>query len=58
MSLREWICYQLCGARFFNRDASREIDRLTLEVEALRRLTLDVEALRERLREAEDAYPF
>ena len=31
-----WICGKLCGDKFFNIDASREIDRLTIEIEILR----------------------
>ena len=30
-----WICRKLCGDKFFNIDASREIDRLTLKLEKL-----------------------
>ena len=33
---RCWLCEKLCGDSFFNRDASREIDRLTIEIEKLR----------------------
>lgn len=33
---RCWLCKKLCGDRFFNRDASREIDRLLLELEKIR----------------------
>ena len=31
-----WLCGKLCGDRFFNCDASREIDRLTIELEKIR----------------------
>ena len=31
-----WVCRILCGDRFFNCDASREIDRLVLANEILR----------------------
>lgn len=31
-----WLCRKLCGDRFFNCDASREIDRLTIELEKIR----------------------
>ena len=31
-----WLCKKFCGDRFFNRDASREIDRLVIEIENLR----------------------
>ena len=31
-----WLCQKLCGDKFFNIDASREIDRLTLKLEKLR----------------------
>ena len=34
--LESWLCQKLCGDKFFNIDASREIDRLTLELEKLR----------------------
>lgn len=33
---RCWLCQRLCGDQFFNRDASLEIDRLTVENEKLR----------------------
>ena len=33
---RCWLCQKLCGDRFFNRDASLEIDKLVLENETLR----------------------
>ena len=33
---RCWLCEKLCADHFFNRDASREIDRLTVENERLR----------------------
>lgn len=33
---RRWLCRALCGDSFFNRDASLEIDRLTIENEILR----------------------
>ena len=36
LRLRCQICQKLCGDHFFNRDASLEIDRLTLENEILR----------------------
>ncbi len=31
-----WMCRIFCGDTFTNADASREIDRLTLEIERLR----------------------
>ena len=31
-----WICRKICREKFFNIDASREIDRLTIELEKLR----------------------
>ena len=31
-----WLCRKLCGDSFFNRDGSREIDRLVIENERLR----------------------
>jgi hypothetical protein len=31
-----WVCHKLCGDTFTNADASREIDRLTIENEQLR----------------------
>ena len=31
-----WLCKKFCGDKFFNRDASLEIDRLVIEIEILR----------------------
>ena len=31
-----WLCRKICCDEFFNRDASREIDRLTIELEKIR----------------------
>lgn len=33
LKLVRWLCKKLCGDRFFNRDASLEIDRLIFEIE-------------------------
>lgn len=33
---RCWLCEKFCGDKFFNHDASCEIDRLLLENEKLR----------------------
>ena len=33
---RRWLCEKLCGDKFFNRNASLEIDRLVIEIEKLR----------------------
>lgn len=33
---RCWLCRALCGDQFFNREASLEIDALTIENEKLR----------------------
>ena len=33
---RCWLCRKLCRDEFFNIDASREIDRLTIELEKIR----------------------
>ena len=33
---RCWLCRALCGDKFFNRHASLEIDRLTIQIEKLR----------------------
>lgn len=33
---RCWLCRALCGDQFFNLDASREIDALTIELEKIR----------------------
>ena len=31
-----WLCEKLCRDKFFNRDASLAIDRLTIELEKIR----------------------
>lgn len=33
---RCWLCKKICGDKFFNRDASLEIDRLVIELEKIR----------------------
>ena len=33
---KRWICRKFCRDQFFNGDASREIDRLTIELEKIR----------------------
>ncbi len=42
--LRYWICDFLCPDRFFNEDASQEIDRLTHAVEKLKKHIQQLEA--------------
>lgn len=34
--IRGWMCRMFCGDTFTNADASREIDRLSVEIERLR----------------------
>ncbi len=36
LKLVRWLCRALCSDRFFNLDASREIDRLLAEIDNLR----------------------
>ncbi|MSQ54908.1 MAG: hypothetical protein EXR31_06025 [Betaproteobacteria bacterium] len=42
--VQRWLCRVLCPSEFFNADASREIDRLTVEVERLRAKSADTRA--------------
>ena len=42
-SLRYWLCNFLCPDRFWNEDASLEIDRLTVENEKLREHIAELE---------------
>lgn len=45
--LRCRLCRALCSDHFFNRDASREIDRLTIENERLRERVAQMENRRD-----------
>jgi hypothetical protein len=36
LRFRCWFCQKICDDKFFNIDASRELDLLTLEIEKLR----------------------